>query len=130
MSITPKRALYCVQYCHPSTGAPLGALADYGVASSLFACRTGICMSLIRHRPKTDRLMAGLGDLFSAGTTIRQRCRVSLSSACAGHSRPPGAEKERAFERDSVRTAGGAHRSLILLSARGRALAFSPLLLA
>jgi hypothetical protein len=77
-------------------------------------------MSLIRHRPKTDRLWTmalrvnSVRDLFSAGNNHSPSVAVPLVLVTS--LRPPAAEKERAFERVcALQTAHMDH----LLSTRG-----------
>jgi hypothetical protein len=91
---------------------------------------TGICMSLIRHRPKTDRLwtMAGSTQCATCFPLEQPFASVAVPLVLVTSSRPPAAEKERAFERVcALQTAHMDH-----LFERQRALAFSlsPLLLA
>jgi hypothetical protein len=85
---------------------------------------TGICKSLIRHRPKTDRLwtMAGSTQCATCFPLEQPFASVAVPLVLVTSSRPPAAEKERAFERVcALQTAHMDH-----LFERQRALAFSP----
>ena len=89
-------------------------------------------MSLIRHRPKTDRLWTmalrvnSVRDLFSAGNNHSPSVAVPLVLVTS--LRPPAAEKERAFER--VCALQTAHMDHLFERQRALACSLSPLLLA